>query len=129
MYMKSMLAIVLFLSIVPQNNSKCVLHVESLDYPRDALFAQIQGDVNIAVEIGSDGQVKSAAAASGHSILRHAAEENVRKWEFPVGEAGRLKITYQFRLQDPPILTPRTECIFDFPDRVTISSHRQGPLG
>jgi TonB family protein len=102
-----------------------VFHVESLEYPRVALFAQIEGKVEVEVTLNSDGRVQAAKATSGDSLLRRDAEQNVSKWKFRSTREGKLTVTYHFMLKDPAIRNPHTECSFDLPDKVLITSNRQ----
>ena len=51
-------------------------------YPPAAEAAGVHGDVLVDALIGVDGRVKSARSVSGHPLLREAAEEAVRQWEY-----------------------------------------------
>lgn len=62
----------------PQNVIKRVQPV----YPPVAKAAGVEGRVNIALLIGEDGKVVSAEVVDGHPLLREAALEAARQWEF-----------------------------------------------
>src|SRR5690242_8557382 len=101
------------------------VHVESLAYPDLARAAQIQGEVDVEIEIDSQGNVRSAAAVSGHPILKQAAEKNIRAWKFDASSSdGRqLTIAYRFILELPKTYDrPDTHNLFDLPTRVTVIS-------
>src|SRR5580704_3417750 len=99
MYRCLLLPIIFILATVSSGEPACVAHVESLEYPRLALFAKIQGEVAVAIEIGSDGRVESAAGISGPPMLVPAAEENIRKWRFQAGLDQKISIKYRFTLE------------------------------
>ena len=81
------------------------------------------------VGVDSEGRVTSVTAKSGHEALRQAADQNMRTWRFEPGSEQTLNITYVFKLKKPPIQTPRTDCKFDLPDSVTVSSNEQAVVG
>jgi TonB family protein len=62
----------------PQNVIKRVQPV----YPPVAKAAGVEGRVNVALLIGEDGKVVSAEVVDGHPLLREAALEAARQWEF-----------------------------------------------
>jgi TonB family protein len=51
-------------------------------YPPIARLAKIQGEVQVDFTLNSNGEIVSAAAVSGHPMLKAAAEENVKTWRF-----------------------------------------------
>ena len=125
------LAVALILAWVScqAEGQQCKFHIVSLQYPKLALFAQIQGEVLITAEIDSEGRVRSATASSGHQILRDAAEHNMKSWQFEPGSPRQVRITYRFVLKESAVSNPRDSWTVDFPDRVEIVSDRQAPLG
>jgi TonB family protein len=101
------------------------VHVESLAYPDVARAAQIQGEVDVEIEIDSQGNVSSAAAVSGHPVLKQAAEKNIRAWKFDASSSDgrRLTVGYRFILGLPKTYyRPETHNLFDLPTRVTVIS-------
>jgi periplasmic protein TonB len=74
-------------------------------YPPIAKAARAAGAVQVQVTIGEDGRVIDAAVVSGHPLLRDAALQAARQWQFkptelsgtPVKVQGVL--TFNFTLQ------------------------------
>jgi TonB family protein len=56
-------------------------HVDPV-YPAIAKAARIQGEVEIAIVIDSDGKVASEKVVGGPPMLRQAALDAIRKWQF-----------------------------------------------
>lgn len=56
------------------------IHVESLGYPGLARDAEIQGTVDVEIEIDSQGTVSTASAVSGNPLLKQSAEKNISNW-------------------------------------------------
>lgn len=52
------------------------------DYPPLARRSKITGTVEVEVEVDEQGKVVKAAALSGPSLLRAAAEDALRRWRF-----------------------------------------------
>jgi TonB family protein len=52
------------------------------EYPKEALESQIQGNVTIEAAANIFGRVVSAKAIEGPEILRPAAEEAIKKWQY-----------------------------------------------
>ena len=115
------------LTVASPSQPRFVQHVDSLEYPRLALLAQIQGEVKVSVVIEPDGRVSTAISSSGHPILRQAAEENLRRWRFVSGGEEKLDVTYRFILEKPAELDPHSSCSFDLPNTVTVHSRVPKP--
>lgn len=63
-------------------------HVDPV-YPAIAKAARVQGQVEIAIVIDSDGKVASVKIVGGPPMLRQAALDAVKKWQFkPFGIGG-----------------------------------------
>jgi len=117
------LLIALFLMTVsPTSEPRRAIHVESLIYPPVARQGRIAGDVVLIAQIGSDGSVSIPIRKSGHPLLLQAAEDNLKTWKFQTGESQEMEITYHFKLKEQSSGSAQTECAFDLPDSVTISS-------
>jgi TonB family protein len=70
------------------------VHVEAADaqkhlaarvdpvYPAIAKAARVEGQVEVAIEIGSDGKVTSEKAVSGPPMLQQSALDAIKKWQF-----------------------------------------------
>jgi TonB family protein len=135
MYSRVLAVLSVIVTLVPPQTAlppripQSVVHLESLEYPRLALFARIQGEVRLAVAVDSEGRVQSVTATSGNEILRQAAKQNISTWRFQPGSEQTLTMTYKFKLEKPPIETPRTECKFDLPGSVSVSSNEQAVVG
>jgi TonB family protein len=103
-----------------------VKHMIVPAYPRLAWFAQLQGTVNVDIEVGADGKVRSARATGAHNLLDQAAEENVRNWLFaPSGSVGasatKLTVKYVYKLEGKKqheLSAPKIT--LDLPDAITI---------
>jgi hypothetical protein len=79
---------------------KVVEHAEPF-YPSLCRQARISGDVS--VRFTTDGQsVIAAEAETGHNLLRQAAEQNVRTWEFAPHEPGAFQVTFRYTIQSGP---------------------------
>jgi len=74
-------------------------------YPKEAKKAGVTGVVKLVVLIGPDGKVVSAKAVSGPDVLQAAAEETVKRYNYPkyavdgVPKMVRTNETVVFRLE------------------------------
>lgn len=74
-------------------------------YPQIAKAAKATGIVQVQTTISEEGKVIEATAISGHPLLRDAAVEAARQWEFPPtevsGQPVKVKsvLTFNFTLQ------------------------------
>jgi TonB family protein len=109
-----------------------VKHMVVPVYPRLAWFAQLQGTVNVDIEVGADGRVRSARATGAHNLLDQAAEENVRNWLFVpsdvAGSATKLTVKYVYKLEGKKqheLSAP--EITLDLPDAITIVASPPAP--
>ena len=119
---RGLLIALLLLTVSPQTQPRLPIHVVSLIYPRVARQAHMVGDAVLIAQIGSDGSVSIPIRKSGHPFLLQAAEDNLKTWKFQTGESQEMEITYHFKLTVPSSDSAQTECVFDLPDSVTISS-------
>jgi TonB family protein len=100
------------------------------EYPLRAIANNIQGRVDVQIEIGAGGKVIFAKAIGASPLLEEAAENNVRQWEFgpfppdcefPIYHS----ITYVFMLErlPPSVWAPSPVVVHTYlPDRVEIKS-------
>ncbi|MEO5925145.1 MAG: energy transducer TonB [Bryobacteraceae bacterium] len=51
-------------------------------YPPNLVDSNLQGIVHVVVEIGADGKLQNARAASGPVKLRQAGLDNIKQWTF-----------------------------------------------
>lgn len=102
----------------------------SLEYPRLATLARIEGTVELRCEIAEDGSVKAVTVRSGHEILAKGARENAMRWRFAKATDSRLDpendvvtLVYVFRLTG---ICKRASCptsfSFQFPNLVTVET-------
>lgn len=118
-------ALVTFFFVAQADVATSVVHVESVSYPQVARAGRVQGQVDVEVSISTSGEVESALAVSGHTLLRKAAEQNAKRWRFTASSDShrRLKIDYVFVLDEPPTpYAPDTQTAFDLPVRVWVRS-------
>ena len=123
---RSLLLLVAFSGLDEPTRQPLAVHVESLAYPDLARQAQIQGAVDVEIEIDSQGKVSSASATSGHPLLKQPAEKNIRTWRFDTSSPDnlrRLKVRYEFILEPPKTYhRPESRNLFDLPTRITVVS-------
>ena len=80
-------------------------------YPLDALAAQIDGAVSVAIMIGPNGRVvqidQLAETPQGHGFFLAVAAA-LRSWRFPPEQAGpyRLDVAFDHRTAPPPAAPP-----------------------
>ena len=124
----AILLLFLATTVVALSQSAADLHVKHMVvpvYPRLAWFAQLQGTVNVDIEVGADGKVRSARAIGAYNLLDQAAEQNVRSWIFVpsnvVGSVTKLTVKYVYKLEGKKqheLSAP--EITLDLPDAITI---------
>ena len=74
-------------------------------YPAVAKAAQAEGAVQVQVSINEAGEISSAQVVSGHPLLRDAALDAARQWQFKPTEVGGQAVkvqgvlTFNFTLQ------------------------------
>jgi len=77
----------------------------------------------LTAQIAPDGSVSIAIRKSGHPLLMRAAEDNLKTWKFQTGESLEMDIKYHFKVREQSSDSAQTECAFDLPDSVTITSN------
>jgi TonB family protein len=107
-----------------------------MDYPKYAASVRVEGEVQIACVIKSDGSVESAVAISPkpHPLLVKDAQQNALKWVFtkPAGAPANTKIfllNYSFKfMSKKPADRPRleisediSEFVFEYPNHVMVT--------
>jgi TonB family protein len=71
-------------------------------YPPIAKAARADGEVVVEVQTRADGSVASAAAVSGHPLLRQTAYNAALHWRFKPDVRGTtVRLTFGFRLERP----------------------------
>lgn len=99
-------------------------------YPPIAMAARASSDVVVEVKVGTDGNVLSASARSGHPLLQQAGVLAARRWKFePAVEGSGIRtanLTFTFRLNEekrqPAEITP----VFMPPYKVEIVGDSSG---
>ncbi len=75
-------------------------------YPAVAKAAKAQGPVQVQITVDESGNVTAAAVTEGHPLLRDAALEAARQWQFKPTELGGKQVkvngilTFNFTLQE-----------------------------
>jgi TonB family protein len=64
-------------------------------YPSEAKRARAQGTVQVEITVSESGKVIDAKAISGHELLRDAAVEAAKHWEFKPTEVSGAPVTMQ----------------------------------
>jgi TonB family protein len=109
-----------------ESTPRCVLHLESPDYPELLRAARVFGTAVLRVRVDPAGRVESVEKLSGPEALASLAEGNARTWEFAPGEPTTLEIRYEFRLDEPGTfekVVPKV--VFDLPSHVLVVSRER----
>lgn len=80
------------------------------EYPAEVAKAGIEGNVDVAIRIGSDGQVVRVCATSGPEALWQPAEGAALRWTFKKRGEGRDlvdHIVFSFKVERPLPREPR----------------------
>src|SRR5215813_363572 len=64
-------------------------------YPPEAKKVHAQGTVQVEITVSESGKVIAAKAISGHELLRDAAVEAAKQWEFKPAEGSGAPVTMQ----------------------------------
>jgi TonB family protein len=87
--------------------SASVLHAEARkvrkyvtpEYPAMALKMKVSGVVTLKATVSSDGRVDSVTVISGHILLKAAASDCVKQWQFEPSSADSVElVAVTFRL-------------------------------
>src|SRR5947207_1858444 len=74
------------------------LRLVSMYYPRLALLAGTQGEVDLKCVLAGDGSVMEASIVSGPKILAFAAKANALRQQFAT-PSRKIELVYVFRLE------------------------------
>lgn len=106
--------------------------VQSVDYPLLGLQARESGIVRLRAHVDDAGVVTEVSVISGNSLLARTAAENLKRWRFARHStssgaqsgrvAGDVEVTYDFRLVGETNSTPKSEFVYEYPNRVTLTS-------
>jgi len=68
-------------------------------YPEIALKMRVEGVVKVEAVVGRDGAVTNVIVVSGHALLKPAAVECVKQWEYePSSDTTLVQIEINFKL-------------------------------
>jgi len=62
------------------------------EYPAMALKMKVAGVVTVKATVSSDGSVENVTVVSGHILLKAAAVDCVKQWQFEPGSAGSVEL-------------------------------------
>ncbi|MFZ0964490.1 MAG: energy transducer TonB [Terriglobia bacterium] len=69
------------------------------DYPPLALKMKVSGVVTVRATVASNGNVENATVVSGHILLKNAAADCVKQWQFEPASSDSVEIvTVSFKL-------------------------------
>ena len=92
--------------VTVEMNGAHLMHRNSVQYPLDAMVANIQGSVTAQLRLDAKGNVVDATITSGPDEFRKAVLQSVLTWHFTSDAANSTRlITVAFALpKDPPAL-------------------------
>ena len=105
-----------------------VVRVVGFEYPRQAHMASVQGVIQLMLQIGEEGAVKSVEILSGNGLLAGPAAEALKKWRFTPCKGTaidcRYPISVEFVLKGGPvdISQSKNEFEFEVPGRIIVKS-------
>jgi len=68
-------------------------------YPVLALKMKVEGQVKLEAEVDAEGNVGEVRVVSGHALLKQAAVECVKKWQFEPGSGKTVEVVgFDFKL-------------------------------
>lgn len=103
--------------------------IVSLQYPRLAHFAGIEGRVTLTATVGKDGSL-GKIRATPENVFAGAAKEALAKWLFSGcnrSSGCEVTITFTFVLRDPPCRADACcpeEFQVDWPEKVEVRAQR-----
>jgi TonB family protein len=56
------------------------------EYPKIAKLRQVEGEVLLRLQVGTEGNVKQVSTVSGNVLLREAAERAAWQWQYPANQ-------------------------------------------
>jgi hypothetical protein len=110
-------------------DARCVLSLEQLEYPTDALRARLSATVTLAGVVDRNGKATARVLAPGgpqagtQSVLARAALENVSTWWIePAPRQSSFEITFAYEI-DPKLSPGQSDLQIDFPNSITIRAN------
>jgi TonB family protein len=112
-----------------QINSRCLLALKDIEYPREAEKARITGTVTLTGRIGRNGKMAGVKIAEtnitpidGENLLANAALENIKTWQFEKSEHNDpFRITYSYAIDIPAGRAGQLELRPELPNIMHIS--------
>lgn len=93
-------------------------------YPLMAVASNTSGTVVIEAQVNAAGEVVSARAVDGHSLLRQAAENAARRWRFTPVAGGAsthaVTLTFIFRIMPRETTADELTPVFTLPYQVEV---------
>jgi TonB family protein len=89
----------LFATTSLQAEARKVVKKSSPQYPALAAKMRVEGTVKLEAEVDASGNVGEVRVVSGHALLKPAAVECVKKWQYePAGEKTVEVVAFDFKL-------------------------------
>ena len=94
-----------------------------MHYPALARQTRIQGVVKLFVVIDQFGKVVELDVESGHPLLKDAATQNLRSWQFEPPALGptAFEVTYEFVSEGKAEYPPKEDTRYDLPKHIWIA--------
>jgi TonB family protein len=93
------LLLVLSTSIAGFAQDRAVVKRTNPVYPEMAKRMRVSGTVVVKVIIAADGKVTNATAVSGHPLLKQAAVNAVKDWQYAAGAEETRTVEINFRAE------------------------------
>jgi TonB family protein len=88
-------------STLRATQSRQITKMVKPDYPSTAREMKVEGTVRLQAVVDRDGNVENVIVVSGHTLLKPAAVECVKKWKYePSGDVSLVPIQIVFRLDN-----------------------------
>jgi TonB family protein len=91
-----------------QASARQPIRIVQPKYPKLAELARIEGNVLLELHVDSKGRVETARALSGNALLREAAEEAARRWQYPPSSGNQSSTAMVTRVRVNFKLKPET---------------------
>jgi len=100
-----------------------VIRHAPMHYPALARQTRIQGVVKLFVVIDQFGKVVELDVESGHPLLKDAATQNLRSWQFEPPALGptAFEVTYEFVSEGKAEYPPKEDTRYDLPKHIWIA--------
>lgn len=111
-------------------NSRCLLAADELEFPHDALAAEVSGSVTLVGSIAANGMLKNVRASKmtfnsnskATIILVNSSLQNLRSWRLePSNHADSVLIEYSYII-DPSRINKSTLLNFNLPNKIVIEA-------